>query len=151
MGSCARFVNDAAKPVGRLQAEPDSSGFPPKAVLGPAFTPGERRAGARLCLYVCCQPGLPGSWPPRGSHVNVADAGAPVSHEVLPRHNEPGVNAGPNTGCAGRGRKRPQRVPRGRCPIAAGRGGESQRLSVTSGTGLRAAIPARKDPGVNPG
>jgi hypothetical protein len=45
-----------------------------------------------------------------GSRVNAADTALSVGQKRKPPDAEPGVNAGPNTGFAGKGRERPSCV-----------------------------------------
>jgi len=74
------------------------------AVFGPAFTPGEAggethwRSGPFTGL-------LPGRRSRRRTPVNGRDRDK--SEKKIEQSRQPGVNAGPNTGCAGKGRKRP--------------------------------------------
>jgi NADH-quinone oxidoreductase subunit M len=78
--------------------------FPPQAVFGLAFTPGWRERVGR-CPMSAPFTGL--LFPPQYDGRNpVNGVDMPVSMEKSV-HAEPGVNAGPSTGCAGKGRKRP--------------------------------------------
>ncbi len=84
--------------------QPDLSGFPPKAVFGPALTPG-RAAGPLGCLVSPVHRAL--AFEGEKSRVNAADTANSRGSQTTAYSVEPGVNAGPKTGFAGKGRQRP--------------------------------------------
>jgi hypothetical protein len=71
--------------------------FPPQAVLGPCFS-----TGTRILFHPRCHA--------RSRASCRSDTRRPVNgpdHSTTPSSPVPGVNAGPNTACGGKGRKRP--------------------------------------------